>query len=174
MSSCLRRQIGLYVVGSTDHGWHSESYSPMKNAMYRRWDTPKMSLKDPLKVLHIQKVAGIAGSENHLLTLLPRLREYGYAPTMLVLADRNDRPGPFVECMRATGVPIKVRPIMGDLDLLLLPRLVRFMRQGGYDLVHTHLLHADLYGRLAARMAGVSLVSTYHCDDPLHLIPGVR
>ena len=31
-----------------------------------------------MKILHIQKVAGIAGSENHLLTLLPALKENGF------------------------------------------------------------------------------------------------
>ncbi len=85
---------------------------------------------------------------------------------MLVLADRNDRPGPFLKRMRAVGIPTIVMPIMADLDPLLLPRLVRFIRQGGYEIVHTHLFHADLYGGLAARLAGIRLViSTRHNDD---------
>jgi hypothetical protein len=71
---------------------------------------------DAISVLHIQKVAGIAGSENHLLTLLPRLREYGYQPTMLVLADRNDRPSPFVESMRTAGISTDVMMMLGDVD----------------------------------------------------------
>lgn len=128
----------------------------------------------PIKVLHIQKVAGIAGSENHLLTLLPGLAKYGYDPTMLVLADRQDRPDPFAERMRAAGVPTKIMPIRGDLAPFLVPRLVRLIRQEKYDLVHTHLLHADLYGRVAARIGRARLVSTYHCDDPCHLMQGIR
>ena len=130
--------------------------------------------QDGYKVLHIQKVAGIAGSENHLLTLLPRLREYGYEPTMLVLADRRDRPKRFIERMRAAGVPTSLMLMRGHVDPFLVPRLIRFIKQGRYDIVHTHLLHADLYGRLAAKIVGVKLVSTYHCDDPYHLIPGVK
>ncbi|HSF30543.1 MAG TPA: glycosyltransferase family 4 protein [Candidatus Tectomicrobia bacterium] len=119
-----------------------------------------------VRILHIQKVAGIAGSENHLLSLLPCLQEYGFEPTMLVLADRNDRPGPFLERMRAAGITTILMPIMGDVDPLLLPRLGRFIRQGDYDIVHTHLFHADLYGGLAARLTGVRLViSTRHNDD---------
>jgi glycosyltransferase involved in cell wall biosynthesis len=56
--------------------------------------------------------------------------------------------------------------MVGDLDPLLLPRLVHFIRQGGYDIVHSHLVHADLYGSLAARLASVRLViSTRHNDD---------
>jgi len=34
------------------------------------------------RILHVQKVGGVAGSENHLLTLLPRLRPCGYEPEM--------------------------------------------------------------------------------------------
>jgi glycosyltransferase involved in cell wall biosynthesis len=127
-----------------------------------------------VRVLHIQKVTGIAGSENHLLTLLPSLPDYGYEPTMLVLADRSGRSDPFVAHMQAVGVPTEVIPMRGDLDPLLLHRLVHFIRQGGHHIVHTHLLHADLYGRLAARIAGRKVISTYHCDDPFHLIWGVK
>jgi glycosyltransferase involved in cell wall biosynthesis len=119
-----------------------------------------------VRILHIQKVAGIAGSENHLVALLTCLQEDGFEPTMLVLADRHDRPGPFLERMRAAGISTIVMPIMGDLDPLLLPRLVRFIRQGEYEIVHTHLFHADLYGGVAARLAGMQLViSTRHNDD---------
>jgi glycosyltransferase involved in cell wall biosynthesis len=127
-----------------------------------------------VRVLHIQKVAGLSGSENHLLTLLPALCDYGYESTMLVLADSNDQPGPFVERMQAAGILTKVTPILGDVNPLLLPRLVRLIWQGRYELVHTHLLHADCYGRLAARIAGTKVISTYHCDDPFHLIQGIK
>lgn len=119
-----------------------------------------------IDILHIQKVAGIAGSENHLLTLLPQLPQYGYQPTMLVLADSEDRPASFIEQMQGAGIPTKVMSMWGDLDPLLLPRLVRFIRQDNYNIVHTHLLHADLYGTLAASMASVKFViSTRHNDN---------
>jgi glycosyltransferase involved in cell wall biosynthesis len=122
----------------------------------------------------MQKVNGLAGSENHLLALLPRLRDHGYQSTMLVLADRNDRPGTFVERMQAVGIPTKVTAMLGDLDPLLFARLVRFIWQGRYHLVHTHLLHAGLYGRLAGRIAGTRVISTYHNDNPFHLTQGLK
>lgn len=144
----------------------------------RSFATPRAAAPGPdgrsVNVLHIQKVAGLAGSEKHLLTLLPRLGEHGVRPEMLVLADSDDRPEPFVERMQAGGVPTRVIPMHGDADPLLAFRVRAEVRRGRYHLVHTHLLHADLYGRLGARLAGVRVVSSYHCDDPLHLIPGVR
>lgn len=127
-----------------------------------------------MRVLHVQKVAGMAGSENHLLTLLPRLAQRGIQPTMLVLADGRDRPEPFIEAMRARGVAAERFRMRGDADPLLLARLARYIARERFPLVHTHLLHGDLYGRVAARMAGARVVTSYHCDDPFHLIPGVR
>ena len=127
-----------------------------------------------MKILHIQKVAKVAGSENHLLTLLPPLRAHGVVPHMLVLEDGDCRPDEFVERMEGAGVRTARLPIRHDVDPGLVPRLARFIRRGGYDAVHTHLLHADLYGRLAGRLTGVKVLSSYHCDDPEHLIPGVR
>jgi len=42
-------------------------------------------------VLHLQKVAGISGSEAHLISLLPRLKERGWDVRFLML--HEDEPG---------------------------------------------------------------------------------
>lgn len=119
------------------------------------------------RIIHIQKVAGIAGAENHLLTLLPQLRQYGYEPTMLVLADSEDRPESFIEQMRDRGVQTDLIPMGGDVDPLLVLWLVRYLKKHPFDLIHTHLFHADLYGTLAARLAGFrQIISTKHGFNP--------
>jgi glycosyltransferase involved in cell wall biosynthesis len=46
----------------------------------------------------------------------------------------------------------------GNTDLGALPRLVRLIHKGRYDVVHTHLFRACVYGRVAARLAGVPVV----------------
>ena len=57
-------------------------------------------------ILHIQKVAGISGSEAHLLSLLPGLRERGWDVRMLML--HEDEPGAwdFARALEARGVPL--------------------------------------------------------------------
>lgn len=127
-----------------------------------------------LKVLHVQKVNGVAGSEGHLLTLLPRLRDGGTRITMLALVGPEGGAEEFLRRMADAGVPADTMEMRGHLDATLPLRLARYVRRGGFDAVHTHLLHADLYARPAARLAGRPVVSTYHCDDPDHLRPGVR
>jgi glycosyltransferase involved in cell wall biosynthesis len=110
-----------------------------------------------MKVLHIHRIGGIGGSERHLLTLLPALAERGVDVSFLGLDDTSRAPDPFYE---ALTVPFERVPAPRDLDPRLAVRVLRAARRA--DLVHTHLVHADVYGALGARR----LVSTKHNDDP--------
>jgi glycosyltransferase involved in cell wall biosynthesis len=110
-----------------------------------------------VKVLHIHRIGGIGGSERHLLTLLPALVERGVDVRFLGLDDPSREPDPFYE---ALTVPYDRLPAPRDLDPVLAWRVRRFVREA--DVVHTHLVHADVYGAFGARV----LVSTKHNDDP--------
>ena len=120
-----------------------------------------------LRVLHIQKVKGIGGSENHLLTLLPRLKAHGFHATMLVLTGGTKGSSEFVDRMRQSSVETLVYRIRCLLDPLLLVGLLRLLKLRRFDLVHTHLVHADLIGGLAGRLSaiGAPIISTRHGDD---------
>ncbi len=110
-------------------------------------------------VLHVQKVSGISGSEAHLLSLLPLLRERGWDARMLVLHEGEPGARAFVERMRERGVPTEAWRMRLDADPLVFARLAR--RRA--DIVHTHLVHADLHGLPAAALARVPVrVSTKH------------
>jgi glycosyltransferase involved in cell wall biosynthesis len=113
-----------------------------------------------VKVIHVHRMRGIGGSERHLLTLLPALAERGIEPLFVGLDDPAWDPADFYRALR---VPTLRIPAPRDLDPLLLARLVRDVRA---DVVHTHLVHADVYGGLAAALRGTALVSTKHNDDP--------
>lgn len=119
------------------------------------------------KVLHIQKVSSIAGSENHLLTLLPLLKEYGYIIEILIFTEKKQSSDLFVEKMKAKGIKTERFIIENKhFNPSLIPRLVKKIKQEKYDLVHTHLIHADLYGMIAAKIAGVkAIVSSRHNDN---------
>lgn len=84
--------------------------------------------------------------------------------TFLVL-EEPDRPmDEYLARLKEAGVNTVRMTISRDISPRLIFKLWQFIRRGGYDLVHTHLIHADLYGALAARLAGVCLVSSKH--DP--------
>jgi glycosyltransferase involved in cell wall biosynthesis len=117
-----------------------------------------------VKVVHVHRVRGVGGSERHLLTLLPALRTRGVDARFLGLDDGEA--DPFYEQLDALGVPHDRLSAPRDLDPVLLVRMARLLRRQRPDIVHTHLVHADVYGGLAAIAAGATVVSTKHNDDP--------
>ncbi len=119
-----------------------------------------------MRVVHIIKVVGIAGAERHLITLLAGLREHGIDARMIVLVEQ-DKPMPdYVQALSERGIPAQTVVIRHHADVTLLGRLRQELVTLKPDIVHTHLIHADLYGTLAARWAGVpTVISSRHNDD---------
>ena len=121
-----------------------------------------------LKILHLSKMKGVSGSENHLLTLLTGLRQRGLAVTLGILVEERHRPLllDYQQRLIEADVPVVFFPMRKHLDASLVWRLRQYIRQGQFQLVHTHLIHADLYGTLAAKWAGgVEIVASRHNDD---------
>jgi len=119
-----------------------------------------------MKVLHLQRIGGIGGSERHILELLPALRARKIDASFLGLDDTSAAPNSFYEALAERDVPFERLPCPRDVDPRLAWSVTRAARQLRPDLVHTHLVHADVYGALAAARSGAALVSTKHNDDP--------
>jgi glycosyltransferase involved in cell wall biosynthesis len=97
-------------------------------------------------VLHVQKVAGISGSENHLLSLLPGLRARGWDARMLMLHEGEPGAGAFARELRVREVPVDELVLRVDLDPLAFGRVTRRLAMLRPEIVHTHLVHGDAYG----------------------------
>lgn len=109
-----------------------------------------------MRVLHIITGLGAGGAEQQLRLLLRHL-----PPGHDVVTLTN--PGQVAEGLVRDGVHVTHLGMAGNRDAGALPRLARVVRGGRYDLVHTHLYRACLYGRIAARLAGVkAVVATEH------------
>jgi glycosyltransferase involved in cell wall biosynthesis len=106
-------------------------------------------------ILHVQKVAGISGSEAHLLSLLPALRERGWDVRMLML--HEDEPGAwdFARALEARGVPLDAIRVRADVDPIAFVQLVAYLVRLRPELLHTHLVHAEWYALLAGAAARV-------------------
>lgn len=111
-----------------------------------------------MKVLHIVTGLNAGGAEQQLRLLL---REMPPDIECEVLTLEN--PGVIAAGLRADGVRVTHLDMRGNRDLRALGRLTRQIRAGGYDLVHCHLYRACVYGRIAARLAGVrTVLATEH------------
>jgi glycosyltransferase involved in cell wall biosynthesis len=114
-------------------------------------------------ILHMQKVAGISGSEAHLLSLLPRLRERGWNVRMLMLHEHEPGAWEFARALEDRGVPLDAIPLRADVDPLAFLHLSGYLMRHRPALLHTHLVHADVYGQIAGTLARVPLrFSTKH------------
>lgn len=109
-----------------------------------------------MKALHVITGLGVGGAEQQLRLLLRHLPVDCDVVTLT-------NPGSVADGLVADGVRVVHLGMAGNRDLAALPRLVDVIRSGGYDLVHTHLYRACVYGRIAARLAGVrAIVATEH------------
>ncbi|MEU2559717.1 glycosyltransferase [Streptomyces longispororuber] len=109
-----------------------------------------------MRVLHVITGLGTGGAEQQLRLLL---RHLPAACDVVTLTN----PGAVARQLTAEGFRVTHLGMSGNRDLTALPRLAKLIRAGRYDVVHTHLYRACLYGRIAARLAGVrAVVATEH------------
>jgi glycosyltransferase involved in cell wall biosynthesis len=109
-----------------------------------------------MKVLHVITGLGVGGAEQQLRLLLRHLPVDCDVVTLT-------NPGAVAKGLTTDGIRVVHLGMNGNSDLSALPRLVRLIRTGRYDIVHTHLYRACVYGRVAARLAGVrAVVATEH------------
>jgi glycosyltransferase involved in cell wall biosynthesis len=114
-------------------------------------------------VLHLQKVAGISGSEAHLLSLLPRLKDRGWDVRFLMLHEHEPGAWDFARELTARGIPLDSIPLAADVDPVAFLRLAAYLARTSPTILHTHLVHADVYGQLTGALTGIPVrVSTKH------------
>jgi len=124
-----------------------------------------------VKVLHLHKIMGVSGSERHLLTLLPALRDAGIDARVLALdVPGTDAPRFYRELERAR-VPYRTVTCSVDVNPRMAVGVTRAARAEAPDLVHGHLVHGDVYGSMAAALLRTPFVSSRHNDDRYLLGP---
>ncbi|MBZ0278486.1 MAG: glycosyltransferase [Anaerolineae bacterium] len=118
-----------------------------------------------MRAVHVIKVTGVAGAERHLLTLLPALHQAGIEVHLALLTEPDKPMTDFARMMESSGIRVHPFTIQRDLAPGLIGQLHGLFRHLRPDLVHTHLLHADLYGIPAARLARVPVILTSRHND---------
>lgn len=114
-------------------------------------------MKNKNKILHIIGGGEIGGAEQHVLSLLKNIDQDRFDPHLVCLIK-----GPFSKLAMENKIPTHTIPMHFPLDITPLPALIRYSKQQGIDLIHTHGSRANLLGRLGAKFLGVPCLTTVH------------
>jgi glycosyltransferase involved in cell wall biosynthesis len=104
-----------------------------------------------LRVLHVITGLDVGGAEDQVVQLARESRNTVEVACM-------SAPGRAAERLTSLGIRVFAIPGSHQYDGPALTRLLRLMRSRRYDVVHTHLLRAGVYGQTAARLARVPAV----------------
>ena len=122
----------------------------------------------PLRVLQMIDSIGVGGAER-LVARLATLDEPTIDVTVVTLRPSTD--DVVAADLRAAGKPALTFPMTtcdatssswrGSAPLQMI-RLIRFVRNGRFDVIHTHLNASDMIGAAVGRVCRVPVVSTQH------------
>ena len=116
-----------------------------------------------MKVLHVITGLDAGGAELQLAMILRRTRHESDVVTLY-------NPGPVADMIKAQGTSVRDLGMQRNTELPALLRLRQLIKDGQYDVVHTHLYRAQIYARPAARLAGAPVVlTTEHSIGETHI-----
>ena len=117
----------------------------------------------PARILYVITELDPGGAENALLNLVKRLDRRRFAPEVACLTGHG-RVGHGIE---QQGVPVHYLELRSSRLPFALPRLCALMKTGRFDMVHTFLFHANVLGRVAARLTrAAAVVSSVRVEEP--------
>ena len=121
-----------------------------------------------MRLLFIQNMNGLSGSELYLLQILPELKNRGYEVEMLVVYQSLVDNSKFINSLEAQS--ITTHQIYGYhfLSPFFLFKLNKLITSGNYDLIQSNLIHADLWVAFLKFTINskIKMISVKHGYDP--------
>jgi glycosyltransferase involved in cell wall biosynthesis len=102
----------------------------------------------------ITELNTLGGAENFVRQMVPRFQQTGQSIRVITFMAG----GILLTELRSAGIPVIELGLHNKFDWKALARLGRIWRTEKPDLVHTHLFHAGVVGRIAARAMSVRTV----------------
>lgn len=112
------------------------------------------------RIVYIIDGLGMGGAERLMVPILKNLSKEKFDVRVCALQVRNGNP--IADQIRALGIPVDLLHIPYLRDLTALPRLIKYLREVGADLVHVQLEFSDIFGNIAAKILRLPSVSTLH------------
>ncbi|MFH0731633.1 MAG: glycosyltransferase [Candidatus Omnitrophota bacterium] len=111
-----------------------------------------------LNVMYVIWSLGLGGAEQVVINLAKGLDKSRFNVAVCCLNQK----GVFAENLEKEGIPVLELHKKGKIDLFIIRKLVRVMKSYDIDIVHTHLWGANLWGTIAAKIAGIKCITTIH------------
>jgi len=128
----------------------------------------------PARVLHLITTMSVGGAEMHLLELLSGLSRVKYHIELAFFKEEAQEARPLKGDFAALGLKVHNLRGQGRLSPGAWWRLAGLLRRGNFDLLHTHLFRADLYGSLAGRFfPGLTVINSVHNPEDFYARPAV-
>jgi glycosyltransferase involved in cell wall biosynthesis len=124
-----------------------------------------------LRVLHVQKTHGMGGSERHIVDLCAGLRACGADARILWLTSTPTLSETLADLGNRRGVPATARRMRAAFDPGLCGTIRATLRAWAPQVLHLHLIHATLYGVLAALGTPARIVATRHSTERYQRLP---
>lgn len=109
---------------------------------------------EPKTLIRVITWLPVGGIERRLVSVVPRLREFGWNPRVVCIREE----GPLAGQLRDAGIPVDVIPFTSRLSPKCLMRLAAFFRTHQAQVVHCHMYRSNIPGTVAGRMARVPVV----------------
>ena len=128
-----------------------------------------------LNVLHVISVPGVGGAQSWVAHITSRLSKMGYQVS-IACPDDAGSVSHFNGCGQVIPIKVHYSKFTPWSDLRYFVELVSLLHARSFDVVHLSAAKAALYGRLAARAAGVPIVIFNAHGFPFHdfLNPAAR
>ncbi len=112
-----------------------------------------------INILYLFVTLPIGGAEEHLLTVLKNTDLRRYNPAICCIREK----GAIGEEIEEAGFHlITLKRRSKKWDFRIVEDIVKIIRERNIHLIHTHLYHANMYGRIAALITKSPVVSTEH------------
>ncbi len=121
-----------------------------------------------MKILFVQHMNGISGSELYLLQLLPALKENGIdAEALIVFKENTGRNNSFVEQLFHKNIVTHQFYGSGPFSFKLLLRIKKLVKENNYTIIQSNLIHADYWMAMVKLLfhRQMKLISVKHGFD---------
>jgi glycosyltransferase involved in cell wall biosynthesis len=121
-----------------------------------------------IRVVHVEAGRHLFGGARQVLDLHAGLLDAGVDSQLVAPPDSE-----VLAEVLASGLPGMAMPMAGEVDLRMAVRLIRLLRDRPTAILHAHSRRgADIYGGIAARLAGHRAVLSRRIDRPERRFPG--